>query len=274
VESLGNVEKYAATVQRAEEVFASLVGHVRIDIATHGDIPLSNAGWAQFVAQGTWKNLREMCAHLDLDLELDQIDRIQQLASNGHARLSELDRATTELKNRFADQLKRRWFLYIRDEQTRYWENETLFGEEVIDKIPEAVADIYEAGSCFAVGRAGGTVYHCMGIMQAALFKVGEQLGCTINLDVDDWGSVEKKIKESVDALRVIAVVRKGDVVAWAQWQKQDEEYAELLSDLNAVKKAWRHPSAHFRQKYTVDQARKVLEKVEDFTKHAATLLP
>jgi thymidylate synthase len=110
--------------------------------------------------------------------------------------------------------------------------------------------------------------------MQAVLFKIGKELGCTINLDVDHWGTVAQKIKDALDVVRKQAEAKKGNIEAWAEWKRREAAYNELLSDLSAVEKAWRHPSAHHRQTYKIDQAEKVLEKVTDFAKHAATLLP
>jgi hypothetical protein len=269
------LNKYAAIVRRSEEVLASLVLHIRADLMQNGDVPLADAGWAKFVAEGTWVNLRNLCKELELDSVSEQLNRIQLLSSNGsHATLSELDRQISELKNRFADQLMSRWFLHVPTAKVPCWENELYFGEDVAEKIPDAKEDIYEACSCFAVGRYSAAVYHCIGIMQAAFFQVGKaNLSCTIDLDVDDWGSASKKIEEAVESLRKQAQARSKDASDWSMWKQVEPLYAELISDVNAVKKAWRHTSAHFRQKFNEEQAEKVLDKVGDFMKTVAKLL-
>ncbi len=216
------LKQYAALVRNTEEVFVSLVAHIRADLELHGGhCPLAEAGWVQFVAQGTWDNLRAMCQELELDFVVEQLNRIQLLASNSsHATIAELDRQVSELKNRFADQLKSRWFVYVPPNKKEYWENELYFGEDVVAKIPDAREDIYEACSCFAVGRYSATVYHCVGIMQAALFEVSNALNCAIDLNVDDWGSVARKIEQAVDNLRKQAAEAgsKNNIAVWSEW--------------------------------------------------------
>jgi hypothetical protein len=248
-------------------------------------LPNGTAGWSVFAEDPDFfAVLRTICAQVDLDSAVSQIDRISEdLRARPNMLRSQFRTLIEDLRNRIYDQLGARQFLYVPFALTSYWENPTLFGDDVFNKIPSATNDIFEAGSCFAVGRAGGTVYHCMGIMQAALFAIAEHLATlnpnlkiTINLDVDDWGSVVKKIQTAIDALEqsALAKQRAGDATAYPQWKSIEPGYNEMISDLNAVKKAWRHTHAHFRQTFDEEHARKILEKVGDFIKHAATLLP
>ena len=278
------LSNYARYFSQMQVHFTEMIGRLRLERFSMNDAPLSQlapdddpngGGWANWDKNLFWAPFRKACEAIDLDSAVDQIDRMEQDIHPGLKR-SELLAMFEELKNRIADQLKNRQFLYVPKSKENYWQNAMLFGEEVFFKIPDALTDVYEAGSCFAVGRAGGTVYHCMGIMQAALFQVGKELGCTIDLELDDWKKVADKIVEALDKRRKIAEAKgkAGDSLAYAKWKKEETAYNELLSDLNAVARAWRHPSAHYRQTYTLEQAEKVLEKVEDFAKHAATLLP
>jgi hypothetical protein len=114
-----------------------------------------------------------------------------------------------------------------------------------------------------------------MGIVQETIFKVARNLGATIHPEIDDWGTAETKINEKLEERRRHAeTVRKGDPISWSEWKKTEAAYAELISDLNAAKKATRHRTAHYRERYNEVQADKALRKVEDFVRHAATLLP
>jgi hypothetical protein len=97
-----------------------------------------------------------------------------------------------------------------------------------------------------------------MGIMQAVLFKIGKMLGLH-DQPIDHWGTVVQKIKDALDVVRKQAEAKKGDIEAWAEWKRREASYNELLSDLSAVEKAWRHTTAHHRQTHTIDQAEKVL---------------
>jgi hypothetical protein len=270
---------YARYFSAMQVIFGDAVLRLRLEkmgndlILIKGDG--STSDWSKWRNAKFWQGFRTQCEEIDLDSAIAQTDRIlEEIKKEAEIEPSKLESLLDELRNRIADQLASRMFLYVPASKISYWENGQLFGEEVFNKISEATTDIYEAGSCFAVGRAGGTVYHCMGIMQAVLFKIGKMLGCTINLDVDHWGTVAQKIKDALDVVRKQAEAKKGDIEAWAEWKRREASYNELLSDLSAVEKAWRHTSAHHRQTHTIDQAEKVLGKVKDFAQHAASLLP
>ncbi len=220
--------------------------------------------------------IEEYSSTFGLKAALSRIAEIKdQLAVPEETPLDHVLANVKELQRDIIEALDGERFLYIPPNRTSLWENEQLFSVEVFLKIPEATDDIYEAGSCLAAGRAGGTVYHCMGIMQAVFFKVGRELGCTIDLELDDWNTVTGKITKALDKRRTIAEAegKAGDAGAYAQWKREETAYNELISDVNAVARAWRHPAAHYRQKYKIDQAEKILKRVEDFAKHAATLL-
>jgi len=274
------LRNYARYFSELQVYFTQIVGRVRLEELAQDNSILAagpdGQNWSVWAKSELWGMFRERCNEIDLESAVAQIDRIEdQLKWRPDMPRSQFRALIEELTNRVKDDLQAKLFCYIPKAKARYWENETLFGEEVFNKLPEAADDIYEAGSCFAVGRAGGTVYHCIGIMQAALFKIGDQLGCVINLETDDWGSVATKIEAARGMYRTEAEKRsKSDAEFYARWRRRDASYAELIIDINAVKTAWRHSHAHFRQNFKMGQAEKVLSKVKDFVTHAATLLP
>ncbi|MFZ0679461.1 hypothetical protein [Candidatus Binatus sp.] len=281
---------YAGFFSAMQVQFTQMIDRLGIEVVwmdtpISQTLPSGHQNWSSFTEDPNFFSvLRTICDDIDLDSAVSQIDRLsEELRARPNMLRSQFRTLIEDLRNRIYDQLGSRQFLYVPFSLVPYWENSTLFGDEVFDKIPTATNDIFEAGSCFAVGRAGGTVYHCMGIMQAALFAVAEHLATlnpnlkiAIDLNVDDWGSVVKKIQSAVDGLeqQALAKQKAGDANAYPQWKPIESAYNELISDVNAVKKAWRHPHAHFRQEFTEEHARKILEKVGDFIKHAATLLP
>jgi hypothetical protein len=269
---------YARYFARTCVLFTEMIDHLKLEIFVD-DAPISTpssdgSGWEGYAKREFWEQCRAACEGLDLDSAMDQVDRVvAAFASKPEMRRSKLQSLIEDLRNRILDQLKSRWMLYMPLDRVGYWEQEALFGEEVFNKIPEITIDVYEAGSCYAAGRAGGTVYHCMGIMQGATFKAGKEIGCIINLEIDDWGTAESKIKAALDQQRIIAEQKKGDATAYALWKRKEAGYNELLSDLNAVKKAWRHTHMHFRQTFNLEHAKKILDKVQEFAQYAATLI-
>jgi hypothetical protein len=277
-EMLNSYARYFCFMQSR---FKEICGRLRIE-EMDGDTLISvpgpdgSIGWTGLAddEDGLWLPFRKMCEELDLDSAVAQIDRLRAELKSPRLHRSQLRTLIEDLHNRIEDGLSCRYFLYVPKPKVPYWENELYFGEDVAEKIPNAREDIYEACSCFAAGRYSATVYHCVGIMQAAFFQVGEAgLNCTINLDVDDWGSVTRKIEQAVGELEKQAKAQSKDAAVWSKWKTMEPLYGELISDVNAVKKAWRHTSAHFRQTFKEEQASKVLDKVGDFMKTVVKLL-
>jgi hypothetical protein len=221
------------------------------------------------------EKIKDYAPLLGLKSALSRIRDIEvQFAALDEVMLDDVVANVKELQRDIIEALDGQQFLYVPQTKAPLWENEEYFGAEVIKKIPEAAYHVYEGASCFAVGRAGGCVYHCMGIMQAGLFKLGAHLGKTILLDIDGWQSVVKKIKEAVEVLRTQAEAKKGDAHAWTTWKTLEASYLELISDVNAAEQAFRNPSAHYREQYTLARAEKILNRVGDFVRHVVTLLP
>lgn len=170
--------------------------------------------------------------------------------------------------------LKSCQFLYV--EKTEYYDQESLFGEKVYDVFPNGADHIREAGTCFALERWNATVFHCRGIMQAGLFRLGKNIGSEkIDLLVDDWKTALKKVHEAIDRKERQAASKQqqGDHIAWNRWKRREASYGELISDLKAVQRAWRSPTAHFRRNYGPAEAGKVLDRVRDFMQHSARLI-
>lgn len=207
---------------------------------------------------------------------LRRISEIEELLEDAeNSALDDFLAHVKELQRDIIESLEGEQFLYVLPTKTDFWENEEHFGAAVVEKIDAARTDIREACSCFAVGRYTATVYHCIGIMQAALIKLAQRISCSerIDLEVDDWGSVVSKLQRAVDALEKTAKANSSDADRWAEWRRLEPKYNEIISDANAVKKAWRHPSAHFIGHYDEPEATKVLGKVGDFVKDVAELL-
>jgi hypothetical protein len=222
------------------------------------------------------EKIKEYAPALGLRAAISRIRDIEaQFAALDEVMLSDVIANVRELQRDVIEALEGEQFLYVPQTKGTLWENEEYFGAEVIKKIPEAAHHIYEAASCFAVGRAGGTVYHCMGIMQAGLFELGRALGKTILLEIDGWESVVTKIKEALSELRAQSEAhKKGDAHSWAAWKRLEASYLEVISDVNAAEQAFRNKSAHYREQYTMDRAEKILNRVGDFVRHVVTLLP
>jgi hypothetical protein len=103
-----------------------------------------------------------------------------------------------------------------------------------------------------------------MGIMQSGLIALARHMKRPVNIHVDTWENIIGKVESGVNAKRAAITGR-------ARWRVLEPFYAEVVSDLRAVKNVWRNPDAHFRRPFNEVQAQKVLEKVRDFMQNLAT---
>lgn len=191
------------------------------------------------------------------------LDQIEFIAKANNWRYEGVAQHLDELRRRIEGELKSRLFLYVPFPRPEYYDQAELFGLLVAQRFPSASDDIVEAGNCFALGRWTATVHQCIGIMQVGLIALARHLKQPIDIHVDTWESIIRKVETGRDARRA--------KMTKARWKAVESFYAEVISDLRAVKDAWRNPDAHFRRPFNEPQARKALEKVRDFMQNLAT---
>jgi hypothetical protein len=201
------------------------------------------------------------CKELDLQSSVAQIEWIRSATSWSHTFMA---RALDELRRRIEGELKYRQFLYVPLHRQGYYDQAELFGPLVAKHFHSATDDIVEAGNCFALGRWTATVHQCLGVMQAGLIGLARHLKCSVNIHVDTWEDIIIKVENGIKAKRA-AIGNK------ARWKELEPFYNEVVSDLRAVKNAWRNTDAHFRRSFDEAGSLKVLEKVRDFMQNLAT---
>jgi hypothetical protein len=158
-----------------------------------------------------------------------------------------------------------RTVLTIPGTHARYYDNPIKGWESVLDKFPFAVENVEEASKCLAVGRSTACVFHLLGVVQDALEALAKKLAIKLDPYNDTWNGLINKIEHGLDAKRA-SVPKK-------TWKAIEPFYSELVSDIKAVKNAWRNPTMHFRRTYTDVQAQKIYARVQDLMVHASTRL-
>ena len=211
--------------------------------------------------------VKVLCEELNLRAALEHIKRFDDERPYRDDRFGSLANLVREVRQRIEDELKSVQFLFVPLSKTDYYDR-PIFGTEVENRFTDAIDDIREAGNCFALGRWTGVVHHCMGIMQVALAHLAKHLEIEIDIYVDDWNNIITKIEGAIKRLKPAAK----DVTS--EWKQVEPFYSEIVSDIRAIKDAWRNPTAHFRRQYDEMQAKKVLERVGDFIRNLADKLP
>ena len=175
--------------------------------------------------------------------------------------------------SRITDDLKSVWFMLVPLSKVEYFDK-PYFGEKTEARFQDAVDDMREAGSCFALGRWTGVVHHCMGVVQEGMIELGKDLGASLDEYLHDWNDMEAHLQNAITAKRAAILSgskAKASNADKSRWAKLEPFYSEVLSDVRDMKKAWRNPGFHFRlPPFDEAKAKKVLDKVRDFMTNLA----
>ena len=213
----------------------------------------------------------ETCAELNLRSSVQRINRIQ--ASRELWTIHTLPRHIEELIDQVEDDLKAVFFVHVPLSKIEYYDK-PYFGENVEARFKDAIDDMREAATCFALNRWTGVVHHCMGVVQVGMIDLGNNLGCPLDKYLHDWNEMMTALQNAIDAKRTAILggsKTKAAPIAKSEWAKLEPFYSEVLSDVRDMKNAWRNPGFHFRLKpFDEAKAKKVLEKVRDFMTNLA----
>ena len=148
------------------------------------------------------------------------------------------------------------------------------FGEKVETRFKDALDDMREAGNCFALNRWTGVVHHCMAIVQVGMVELGKDLEAPLDEYLHDWNDMQTHLGKAIEAKRTAILggsKSKASAAEKSQWNRLEPFYSEVLSDVGAMKKAWRNPGFHFRlPPFDEDKAKKVLDRVREFMTNLA----
>ncbi len=143
-----------------------------------------------------------------------------------------------------------------------YRQLEHLFGQEVFDKFDAAREDIEEAGKCIALGRSTAAVFHLMRALENAAQRIASKIGAII---ADQhgrglgWGVIANNMKPIIDRMPTGS----DEQVKWYRVQH----------DLVVVNRAWRVPTNHPKETYTLEQANEIFDATKAFMRELAPLV-
>jgi hypothetical protein len=174
------------------------------------------------------------------------------------------------LRERIDDELRDITFMFIPERKVKFYENNSLFGENVQTNFPSAVDDIKEAGSCFATGRATACVFHCMRVVEHGLRSLAKDLRVRLpkkrHIDLEDWGGLIDAIEGKIGTIeRTKRRTKKREIDL--------QFYHGAAAQFRHFKNAWRNHVMHSRVIYELEDAGIVLRHVDEFMRHLASRL-
>ena len=142
-------------------------------------------------------------------------------------------------------------FISVDSSDARYYAEPRRDWEAVIERFPQSVSDIEEAGRCYALRRYAGCVFHCMQVVEHGLLALGTFMGVT------DPKSGFTAVSNELTRVLGIKYQDRSD------FQRQHYEFFEQINGtVQAMRSAWRNK---------IDHAQGVAHLMTaDFTPHVA----
>jgi hypothetical protein len=175
----------------------------------------------------------------------------------GRVRIS-FEQATSGIVDDLATEI----VLAVDSSYVRFYEDPMCFGKEVFDSFPTANEDIEEAGKCLALGRATASVFHVMRALEIAAQVVASKIGATVTDGAGrglPWGVIASNMKPLIDAM--------------PKGSEEQIKWYRVQQNLEAVNRAWRVPTNHPKQTYTMEQANEIFEASKSFMRELAPLV-
>jgi hypothetical protein len=159
-------------------------------------------------------------------------------------------------------ELTKQSFLFMPQDDAKWYKKEDLFGPEVSNKFRDAVRDIKEAGNCYATGLDTACVFHLMRVAEYGLRALARERGVKWEsklLEYAQWGAIIAGIEKKVEPLEQARAGPEKDAAL--------QFYRGALGDLRAFKDIYRNPVTHPRYIYEKHEALKALDHVAGFMK-------
>lgn len=174
-----------------------------------------------------------------------------------------LEELIKDFNTRFQDELNSRHVIILAQDKDHYYNpDEPIIDKIILDKFPDIIEDISEAGNCYALNRNTACVFHLMRILEKAVQKLAISLDLSTILTCDkEWqiiindirGQLKTKYPKHADTERI--------------------KYENTLGHLETIKIAWRNPTMHPKATYTEEEAKALLSAVEIFLKDLVKIL-
>lgn len=134
--------------------------------------------------------------HFNLPQSLKYAKRIREQFASGGYKHGDFKRSVETLRERIEDELDDIVFLFVPNDEVSYYENKTLFGDDVAAKFNQASEDIEEAGNCFAAGRYTACVFHLMRVLEYGLRALSRNLKVRLPrpVELEEWGKLISEI--------------------------------------------------------------------------------
>jgi hypothetical protein len=163
----------------------------------------------------------------------------------------------TEFIIRFREESEATSAFIVEPKKVEFYEDkEPIFGPAVNEQFSSAAYDIAEAGKCYALERSTACVLHLMRVLEIGLAAMASDLN--VDFEHRNWENIINEIEKAIKAFSSRGTKP-------PNWKQSEQFYAELAKDFRYLKNAWRNHAMHAREKYTPEEAGRILDYIKSF---------
>jgi len=159
----------------------------------------------------------------------------------------------------FANELRRRFFFRIADDKQKYFQQDDLFGSKVSAAFPYCVAEIQNAGTCYALEQNEACVFHLMRVLERGLSVLAIKF--SVPFQHDNWHNIIEQLESKI---------RKMDPTFGTDWKEKQKFYSAAASQFMFLKDAWRNHVMHVRDVYDEGRAFSIFSHVKELMQSLA----
>jgi hypothetical protein len=192
---------------------------------------------------------------LSLTNAFPKIKRMRERFGNGPFDLHEIQAAFNDLGERVRDQMGEQTFFRVPSDRAKYYLEDKVLDQVVVDRFPRMKEEVDEARMCIAFDRYTAAVFHLMRVMELGVTHLAKRLRVP-KAQVKDkaWGPILQAVNAKIARLR--------------NSNPRKVLYSEASAHLDQVRAAWRNTVMHPKRTYTQAQAEEVLASVKTFINH------
>lgn len=202
--------------------------------------------------------IKTSCRAIGLNISARGVDYFLDRDAAGTLTIGSAIELMEQLKRTITWEMQEKLFLYVPPERATFYGKNDLFGADVGKQFQSTQFDIQEAGSCLAVSRFTGCVFHLMRVLELGLTALGKVFG--VSLAHTNWAPAIEQIESKIRDMHKDPTWK-----ALPDCKEQQEFYAQAASHFGVLKDAWRNYTAHARGKYTEEEAALILANTRAF---------
>lgn len=212
-------------------------------------------------------SVMDFCKRFDLEKSLARAEQFTRKIS-GISLLNVVIEAELDgLETSVLEELSNRFCAFIPPEMVKFFEQKSLFGNDVYDAFEDAREEIKDAGNCLASGLNTAAVFHLMRVVELGLRELAVKLKAKtlvkklkqtkIPIELGTWEEVIHTLESTLDTVRKLP---RGPVR-----EKRIETCSELLKEFRSIKDLFRNKVMHTRVAYDAKQAESAFNHVRNF---------